>query len=174
MNRIALAAASFVLAFLAADPLAAQGKPSAMYDSAKRAIAAGSVVPERDLAPLVGVLRAPASTDDLRYAIDRIVTLSEARSGNPPAGRQYLLEQATPLLLKIGAEGPTPFARGDALIALRDMGASKAVVEQAAAIAERDRDDFVKSRGEILRNFAKSMPTGGGAGGGSSGKAAPK
>ncbi len=37
------------------------------------------------------------------------------------------------------------------------------MLEQAAAIAERDRDDFVRSRGEILRNFIKSMPAGGAA-----------
>jgi hypothetical protein len=121
------------------------------------------VVPERDLAPLIGVLRAPASTDDLRHAIDRIEMLANARSAAPSSAKRYLLEQSTPLLLQIGAQGPTPFARGDALIALRDMGASRAVLEQAAAIAERDRDDFVRSRGEILRNFIKSMPAGGAA-----------
>jgi hypothetical protein len=55
------------------------------------------------------------------------------------------------------------FARGDAVTALRDMGASRAVVEQAATIAEHDRDDYVRSRGEILRNFIKSMPAGGAA-----------
>jgi len=163
MMRIAFATAALVLGLVAAGPLAAQDSPSAIYDRAKRAIAAGNVVPERDLAPLVGVLRAPASTDDLRYAIDKIELLGDAHGASPAAVKQYLLEQATPLLLKIGAEGPTVFARGDALMALRDMGASRAVLEQAAAIAERDRDDYVRSRGEILRNFIKSMPAGGAA-----------
>jgi hypothetical protein len=163
MTRIALAAAALTLALATPGPLAAQGNPAALYDRAKRAIAAGTVVPERDLAPLIGVLRAPASTDDLRTAIDRIESLADERSGSPAAVKQYLLQQATPLLLKIGAEGPTAFARGDALIALRNMGASRAVLDQAAAIAERDRDDYVRSRGEILRNFMKSMPAGGAA-----------
>jgi hypothetical protein len=163
MSRIALAAILFVLGLVAAGPLAAQGNPSALYDRAKKAIAAGNVVPERDLAPLIGVLRAPASTDDLRTAIDKVETLGDAHGSSPAAVKQYLLEQATPLLLKIGAEGPTAFARSDALMALRDMGASRAVLEQAAAIAERDREDFVRSRGEILRNFIKSMPAGGAA-----------
>lgn len=163
MTRVALAVTAFVVWLAAAGPVAAQGNPSALYDRAKRAIAAGTVVPERDLAPLIGVLRAPASTDDLRTAIDRIESLANERSGSPTAVRQYLLQQATPLLLKVGAEGPTAFARGDALIALRDMGASRAVLDQAAAIAERDRDDYVRSRGEILRNFMKSMPAGGAA-----------
>jgi hypothetical protein len=163
MHRIALATAALVVGLAAAGPLVAQGNPSALYERAKRAIAAGTVIPDRDLAPLIGVLRAPASTDDLRSAIDKIESLADARSGSPTAVKQYLLEQATPLLLKIGAQGPTPFARGDALTALRNMGASRTVLDQAASIAERDRDDYVRSRGEILRNFMKSMPAGGAA-----------
>jgi hypothetical protein len=71
------------------------------------------------------------------------------------------LDQSTPLLLKVAANGPSVFARGDAVMALRNMGASRAVLEQAATIAEHDRDDYVRSRGEILRNFIKSMPAGG-------------
>lgn len=43
-------------------------------------------------------------------------------------------------------------------MALRGMGASRAVLGQAASVAEPYRDDFVRSRGEILRNFMKSMP----------------
>ena len=43
------------------------------------------------------------------------------------------------------------------------MGASRAVLDQAATIAEHDRDDYVRSRGEILRNFMKSMPAAGAA-----------
>ena len=39
--------------------------------------------------------------------------------------------------------------------------ASRAVLDQAATIAEQDRDDFVRSRGEILRNYIKSMPAAG-------------
>jgi hypothetical protein len=163
MKRIALATVVLALGLVAAGPLGAQDSPSAIYDRAKRAIAAGNVVPERDLAPLIGVLRAPASTDDLRYAIGRVEFLGDAHGASPAAVKQYLLAQATPLLLKIGAEGPTVFARGEALMALRDMGASRAVLEQAAAIAERDREDYVRSRGEILRNFIKSMPAGGAA-----------
>jgi hypothetical protein len=137
--------------------------PQALYDNARRAIASGSVVPERDLAPLVAVLRGPSSEADLRAAIDKIATLGSADGSSPAAVKHYLLEQSTPLLLKVAALGPTAFARGDAVTALRDMGASRAVLEQAAAIAERDRDDYVRSRGEILSNFIKSMPAAGAA-----------
>ncbi|HKW81529.1 MAG TPA: ankyrin repeat domain-containing protein [Casimicrobiaceae bacterium] len=159
----AIASASLLGFALACAATAHAANPDVLYDRAKRAIASGNVVPERDLAPLIAALRSPASTDELRRAIDRIETLADASASSPAAVKHYLLEQATPLLLKIGAQGPTAFARGDALIALRDMGASRAVLEQAAAIADRDRDDYVRSRGEILRNFIKSMPAGGAA-----------
>ncbi len=149
---------------LAAAPWCAQAaNPSALYDNAKRAIAAGKVVPERDLAPLVAILRSPGSTEELRAAIDKIETLGDAGGSSPAEVKHYLLEQSTPLLLQIGKTGPTQFARGEALMALRNMGASRAVLDQAATIAEQDRDDFVRSRGEILRNFMKGMPVAGAA-----------
>ena len=164
MKQLTIVGTALLFCLAAAAPMAAQGaSPQALYEQAKRAIASGNVVPERDLAPLIAVLRAPASEDDLRTAIDKIETLADASGASPAEVKHYLLDQSTPLLLKIGAGGPSVFARGDALIALRDMGASRAVLEQAAAIAERDRDDYVRSRGEILRNFIKSMPAAGAA-----------
>jgi hypothetical protein len=162
MQRMTVVLCALLAGLVAATASGARpGSPDDLYDRAKRAIAAGNVVPDRDLAPLVNVLRAPASTEDLRTAIDKIVTLADDRSGSPAAVRSYLLEQSTPLLLKIGADGPTPFARGEAVMALREMGAPRAVLEQAAAIANHDRDDFVRSRGEILDNYIKSMPASG-------------
>ncbi len=163
MSHFPLAAITLVFGLATAVPVAAQGNPTALADRAARAIASGKVDPARDLAPLVGVLRAPASTEDLRTAIDKIETLGSATGSSPAEVKHYLLEQSTPLLLKIGATGPTVFARGDARMALRDMGASRAVLDQAATIAEKDKDDYVRSRGEILRNFMKSMPAGGAA-----------
>jgi hypothetical protein len=158
MRRFALT----VLFALAALTSAAQAAtPSQLYDNAKRAIAAGNVVPERDLAPLVAILRGPSSEEDLRAAIDKIETLGDASGSSPAAVKHYLLEQSTPLLLKIAETGPSVFARGDAVTALRNMGASRAVLEQAATIAEHDKDPYVQSRGEILRNYIKSMPAGG-------------
>ena len=98
---------------------------------------------------------APPSTRSRRWPMPA--------ASSPAEVKHYLLEQSTPLLLKIAATGPSVFARGDAVTALRDMGASRAVLDQAATIAEHDRDDYVRSRGEILRNFMKSMPAAGAA-----------
>jgi hypothetical protein len=161
VRKVILFATIFAAAFVVANVQAAS--PSDLYARAKRAIASGNVDPERDLAPLIAVLRGPSSEDDLRSAIDKIETLADARGSSPAEVRRYLLEQSTPLLLKVAATGPSAFARGDAVTALRDMGASRAVLDQAATIAEHDRDDYVRSRGEILRNFMKSMPAAGAA-----------
>ena len=162
MKRSMLLVAALVLGLAGtASTSALAASPQTLYDNARRAIASGSVVPERDLAPLVAVLRGPSSEADLRAAIDKIATLGAADGSSPASVKHYLLEQSAPLLLKVAAQGPTAFARGDAVMALRDMGASRAVLEQAASIAERDRDDYVRSRAEILRNFMKSMPAAG-------------
>ena len=147
MRPFPVVAITLVFGLATAGPVAAHGNPSALADRAARAIASGKVDLARDLAPLVGVLRAPASTEDLRTAIDKIKTLGCATGSSPAEVKHYLLEQSTPLLLKIGATGPTAFARGDALMALRELGASRAVLDQAATIAEKDSDDYVRSRG---------------------------
>src|SRR6266404_51600 len=158
-NRLESAALLTLLFATALNVQDAQAaSPSDLYARAKRAIASGNVVPERDLAPLIAVLRGPSSEEDLRSAIDKIETLADASGSSPAEVKHYLLEQSTPLLLNIAATGPSVFARGDAVTALRDMGASRAVLDQAATIAEHDRDDYVRSRAEILRNFMKSMP----------------
>src|SRR5258708_16767783 len=164
MKIATIVTAALLVSLVSMAALAAQGaNPNELYNRAKRAITAGTVVPERDLAPLVDLLRGPSSDDDLGSAIGRIETLGGADASSPAAVKQYLLEQSTPLLLKIAASGASASVRGDAVTALRDMGASRAVLEQAATIAERDRDAFMRSRGEMLRNFIKSMPAGGAA-----------
>jgi hypothetical protein len=62
------------------------------------------------------------------------------------------------VLLEVARTGNDPFLQGDAISALRGMAVPRAVLEQAAAIAEADPNDFVKSRGEILRNYIRGLP----------------
>ena len=132
----------------------------ALIEHAEEAIDSGDVQPDRDLKPLVEALQQAKTDDDRRRLIDKIAWMGRADGDSPPQVKRYLLQQATPVLLKIGKIGGSAFTRGDALMALRDMGASRSVLEQAAAIAEQDPDDFVRSRGEILRNYIKTMPAG--------------
>jgi hypothetical protein len=63
-KSITAGAAAVALTLLVASAGHGQGaNPRVLYDRAKQAIAAGNVVPERDLAPLVAVPRAPTSED---------------------------------------------------------------------------------------------------------------
>ena len=82
---IGVRAAAAAFAMLIAAASHGQGaNPRVLYERAKQAIAAGNVVPERDLAPLVAILKRPSSDDDLRTAIDRIETLADASGSVPP------------------------------------------------------------------------------------------
>jgi hypothetical protein len=132
----------------------------ALIERAEEAIDSGNVQPDRDLKPLVETLQQAKTDEDRRRLIDKIAWMGRSDGDSPQKVKRYLLQQVTPVLLKIGKIGGSPFTRGDALMALRDMGASRSVMEQAAAIAEQDPDDFVRSRGEILRNYIKTMPAG--------------
>ncbi len=149
----------FAAAVLILAPLAAHADVEAVIQAAKQAVASGDVSPERDLAPLVSALKQSQDPDEQSRLVDAISDLGEASGSSPAAVKRYLLEQATPRLLELGKAGKTSFLKGDALMALRGMGASRATLEQAAAIAEADPDSYVQSRGEILRNYIKSMPT---------------
>jgi len=85
MGRMTLAISALLLAVVVAETSAQGANPSELYTRAKRAIDAGNVVPERDLAPLVNVLRTSTSDDDLRTAIDKIETLADANGPSPAA-----------------------------------------------------------------------------------------
>ena len=154
----------FALLALAVAGLAAQGaRASNVADeeaiaNAKEAIESGTVDPARDLKPLVDALRESRDLDDQKRLLDRIEWFGREGGDLGAPGRRYLLEQATPVLLALGKSGRDAFLRGDALTALRDLGASRSVLEQAIAVAEADPDDYVKSRGEILRGALSSAP----------------
>ncbi len=140
--------------------LTAQAAPpyQGAVDRAEKAIESGEVNPPRDLGPLVEALRNARSTDDQKRLISRIEDFGQADGSAPADAKRYLLEKSTPILKRIAREGGDSFVRGDAMFALRNMGAPRAVLEEMAAMAEKDPDSFIQSRGEILRNYMKSLP----------------
>ena len=148
-------AALVALAAFAAAPARAE-HPT--IERAERAIAAGRVVPSRDVGPILQALRRSRDVEERRALVDAIADLGETEGDAPNAVKTYLLEEAPPVLLEVAKDGNDPFLQGDAISALRGMAVPRAVLEQAAAIAEADPNDFVKSRGEILRNWIKSLP----------------
>ena len=158
MRRPVTAAA---LALAAAALLAAASPARAEHpaiERADRAADAGRVEPERDLAPLLEALAVSRFAEERRRMIGIVVDLGRADAQTSNAIKSWLLEHATPVLLEVARTGDDAFLQGDALYALREMRAPRAVLEQAAAIAEADPDDFVRSRGEILRNWIAGLP----------------
>lgn len=127
--------------------------------AAKAAIGSGTVAPERDLKPLLDMLRSSRDDDDQRHLVDAIVDLGEADGRGPAAVKRYILDQATPILLTIaGNRSNSNFLRGDAITGLRKLGASRSVLQKVSDMALKDPDLYVQSRGEILRNYIQSMP----------------
>lgn len=125
---------------------------------AERAVESGAVDPARDLQPLLDALRRARSVDEKRELVGALADLGESDGASPNAVKEYLAENAAPLLLDVVRTGANPFLQGDAVHALRGMNVPRSVLEQAAAIAEADPDSFVQSRGEILRNYIQRLP----------------
>jgi hypothetical protein len=152
---------AFFAALVALAPFAASAPARAEHptiDRAARAIAAGRVVPSRDVQPVLEALRRSRDVDERRALVDAIADWGETDGDAPNAVKSYLVEEAPPVLLEVAKNGNDPFLQGDAIAALRGMAVPRAVLEQAAAIAEADPNDFVKSRGEILRNWIRGLP----------------
>jgi ankyrin repeat protein len=132
---------------------------SDIEDQVKQAIASGNVVPERDLAPLIQAARNAQDKDEQRDLIEAIGDFGAADGDSPITVKRYLLEKSTSFLIDVaGKRGSDVFLRWEAMAALRSMNAPRSVLIQLADMCDKDPDDFIKSRGEILRNYAQSLP----------------
>ena len=152
---------AFVALLLAFGPFVVARPAIAKHptvEHAERAIAAGRVVPSRDVRPILDALRRSRDVEERRELVDAVADMGETDGEAPNAVKSYLIEEAPPVLLEVARTGNDPFLQGDAISALRGMAVPRAVLEQAAAIAEADPNDFVKSRGEILRNYIQGLP----------------
>jgi hypothetical protein len=132
-----------------------------LRDSAKEAIASGSVNAERDIAPLITMLRNSHDDDDQRHLVDALVDMGRHDGGSPAAIKRYIIDNMTPILLALASNTKNSnFLRGDAILGLRNMGASREALQTVTEMALKDSDSYVKSRGEILENYIRSMPAG--------------
>src|ERR1043166_7680618 len=135
-------------------------KISRLRDHAKDAIESGNVDAARDIGPLIDMLRTSKDDDDQRHLVEAIIDLGRASGTAPAAVKEYVIAQMTPILLSIASNrSNSTFLRGDAILGLRNMGAARDALEQVTAMALKDSDDYVKSRGEILQNYIGSMKT---------------
>ena len=117
-----------------------------------------SALAAADPKALVEALRRSRDVDEQKSLVSKIEDLGAADGDSPASVKRYLVEEATPLLVKIAKTGKNSFLRGDAIHALRSLRPPRAVLEEVADMAERDSDSYVQSRGEILRNYIKSLP----------------
>jgi hypothetical protein len=107
---------------------------------------------------LVQSLRTTNDQDDLGRIVDQVGDLGDADGDSTAAVKQYLVENATPLLVKIAANKSYGWSlRGSAIHALRDLRPSREVLQGVVDMALADKDEFVKSRGEILQNYLATM-----------------
>ena len=139
-----------VLAILGSAAVAQAKHPAIVR--AESAIHSGNVDAARDIGPLLDALKRSRTVDEKRELVGAIADLGEADGEAPNAVKQYLIANAPPVLLDVIQHGADAFLQGDAVTALRGMGVPRAILEQAAALAEADPDSYVQSRGEILRN----------------------
>jgi hypothetical protein len=130
-----------------------------VFARVQEAIDSGDVVPERDLAPAIELLREVKDQDERARVVDDIEELGRADGASPAAVKRYILDQATPILVEIANDTHNGhFLRGSAITALRDMGAPRDVLQRVADMAQKDADEYVQSRGEILQNYIATTP----------------
>lgn len=158
-----------VLLVLAAPSLTAAKPPNgpsatALIERAKAAVADGTVDPARDLAPLLQRLAAShdgSDQDDLVHAVD---SLGRHDGTSPAVVKAYLREAAPPVLLAVARSKAPAGVRCNALMALRSLNASDAVLDEAIAIAQAETGPAqheISFRGELLADWKQSRQRGG-------------
>src|ERR1044072_5700749 len=98
MRRPSLAILTALLARAPSPAVPAHAKHPTI-EKAERAIAAGRVVPSRDVRPVLDALRRASTVDEKRELVDAIADWGETDGDAPHAGKTYPAEGAAPLLL---------------------------------------------------------------------------
>ena len=160
MTRRRLAVTSILLCLVTTSLLASNDAAiRRMRDRAKEAIEEGNVSAENHIKPMIDMLRKSKDDDDQRRLVDVIVDFGRHDGSSPSVIKKYINQEMTPILLALAADKKnSTFLRGDAIHGLRNMGASRAALEQVTKMALADSDGYVASRGEILDNYLKSLP----------------
>lgn len=123
----------------------------------------GGVDPARDLAPLLDGLRAAKDERSQATYIGAIEELGDFRGSAPAAVKAWLVQHAPPLLLDVARSNAGWSLRGDALMTLRSLDVSDAVLDDAIAIARAatgDGDGFLHSRGDLLQDWKENRSGG--------------
>jgi hypothetical protein len=115
-------------------------------------------VADDDPEALVQELRTTKDQDDLARVVDRVGDVGDADGASTAAVKQYLIENATPHLVAIAENTSYKWSlRGSAIHALRDLRPPRAILQKVVDMALVDKDEYVKSRGEILQNYLTTL-----------------
>jgi hypothetical protein len=162
-------ARTLLAAFIAMSAVSVQASDvGRMVARAEMSVKGASPSAQADLAGLLDALRASRNAADQSQLIEAIASLGDAGGASPAAVKAYLRTTAPGALLEIARSRAEWTVRGEALLCLRALDASDAVLDQAIAIAEADssaQQGFIRSRAEILRGWRQSR-TGGVSGAG--------
>lgn len=157
MDKRCLPFVSMVVAawFAAPAGLMAARPPSgsstdALVARAKAAIEDGTVVPSRDLAPLLARLAASRNEFEQGDLIDDIATWGRSDGAYPAAVKAYLRDAAPPVLLAVARGKADSLVRGNALMAVGALHASDSFLDAAIAIAKADPDRMVQFKGSLM------------------------
>jgi hypothetical protein len=146
-----------VTALFAAPAVLMAAKPptgpstDALIARAKAAIADGTVVPSRDLAPLLERLAASRNEFEQGDLIDDIETWGRYDGAYPAAVKAYLRDAAPPVLLAVARGKATSLVRGNALMAVGALHVSDSLLDEAIAIAQADPDQMVQFKGSLMK-----------------------
>jgi len=122
----------------------------ALIARATAAIADGTVVASRDLAPLLERLAASRNEFEQGDLIDAIETWGRSDGAYPAAVKAYLRDAAPPVLLAVARGKADSLVRGNALMAVGALHVSDSLLDEAIAIAKADPDKMVQFKGSLM------------------------
>ncbi len=112
---------------------------------------------EKTIGPLIRQLGETKSESDRRSLLTGIVMLARETSATPGYIRAYIQTALPPVALRLASDMSLDWSlRGSALMAMREIAASKDNLERAIEIARSDRSkqrDYIASRGSLLRGY---------------------
>ena len=165
MQRIARAVLPLILPFslMLVSPLAAADARPSVESLVKRAetvMADGSVVPERDLAPLLERIAGTVDERQQSSLLGAIGRLGRADTPYPAAAKAYLRREAPAVLLAVARSKAPSGVRAEAILLLRTLDADDAALDQAIAIAAAAPERDVQFHGRLLADWQRTRGPG--------------
>lgn len=137
-----------------------------LIEHARDAVAAGTVDPARDLAPLIEALAAATKAEEAHDLMNAIGDFGDYdRTRTTAAVKNYLRDVAPPVLFKVAQNQMDIWTRDQAYSLLKKLNVSDGVLDQAIAIAQADHESdakaqhIVQNRIQIMQQWKTGLPT---------------